>query len=129
MHNTNLNLLSKSVDFSHWETVPAEYINNPLIIDPEKTSDLSQVTDKVYHIMLYRGTPRPSGIRTLVVISTDCIGSCKVPCDHDQYPSVNAEGPFEFNTLEVRKPDDVQLPRNYGAKGSIFIAIHFNNTM
>ena len=79
--------------------------------------------------MLYRGTPRPSGIRTLVVISTDCIGSCKVPCDHDQYPSVNAEGPFEFNTLEVRKPDDVQLPRNYGAKGSIFIAINFNNTM
>jgi glutaredoxin-related protein len=33
MHNTNLNLLSKSVDFSHWETVPAEYINNPLIIE------------------------------------------------------------------------------------------------
>ena len=36
---------------------------------------LSQITDKLYHIM-YR--IHPSGIRTckLVVIGTDCIGSC-----------------------------------------------------
>jgi hypothetical protein len=31
--------------------------------DPEKNTDLSKVTDKLYHIM--------------VVIGTDCIGSCK----------------------------------------------------
>jgi hypothetical protein len=41
--------------------------------DPVKTIDLSQVTDKLYHILLYS---RVEPI-TSVVTDTDCVDSCK----------------------------------------------------
>jgi hypothetical protein len=45
----------------------------------EKTTDLSQVTDKLYHIMFIKYTSPWSGfaLTTLVMIDTDCTGSCK----------------------------------------------------
>ena len=46
--------------------------------DLEKTTDLSQVTDKLCHIMLYiLPWSRRFELTTSVVIGTDCIGSCK----------------------------------------------------
>ena len=52
---------------------------------PKKTTDLSQVTAKIYHIMLFTLSWLRFELTTSVVIGIDCIGSCK-----SNYPTIMA---------------------------------------
>ena len=45
--------------------------------DPQKTTDLSQTTDKLYHIMCTTSPWSRFKFTASVVMGTDCIGSCK----------------------------------------------------
>jgi hypothetical protein len=59
--------------------------------DPVKTTDLSQVTDKHYHIMLYISPWSRFKLTTSVVIGTNYIGSCK-----SNYHMITAMTPAHF---------------------------------
>jgi len=66
---------------SWWSVLVVEETGGP-------GENLSQVTDKFYHIMLYTSVRARFELATLVVIGIDCIGSCKT-IHHDDTTSFN----------------------------------------
>ena len=71
---------------------------------PQKTINLSQVTDKLYHMMLYTPPPPFSSagfeLTNLVGICTDCTRSCK-----SKYPAITkgtATIGYENKTIHIK---------------------------
>jgi hypothetical protein len=67
-----------------------------IVEDPAKTTDLWQVTDKLYQIM-YTSPWSRFKLTTSVVIGTDCTGSCK----------------FNYHSITTKTAPNVESRRSY----------------
>ena len=79
LHNNDWRLLCRVCWFVGLASLSAIFQLYRVISCSVKTLHMPQVTDKLYHIILYIAHLACAGFKrtTLVVIGTDCIGSCK----------------------------------------------------
>ena len=68
---------------------------------PVSSTDLSQVTDKFYHIMLYTSPWSRFELTTSVVIGIVCIGSCK--SNYHTGTATAPPPPLSIGNMQVKK--------------------------
>ena len=94
---------------------------------PRENHALSQVTDKLYHIMLYTSPWSRFELTTSVVIDTDCRGSCESNC-HTITATAAPDPHWKWseysNVLEIKMKMWIHVPQH---KDTMYTTLNSNN--